>query len=427
MIDLSLIQNNQTIAVALSGGKDSMCLLHELLAVKDRLNLTIKAINIDHGIRGEESESDSLFVKNQCEKLGVPLAFYKVEAVTFSKENGYTLEQGARILRYDIFDKLLSEKFADKIATAHHKSDNFETVLFNIFRGTGLKGLGGIPKMRNGYIRPLLNLSKAEINDYIIKNNIPFVEDSTNFDSDYTRNYIRNELSPKILDKFPSAEDSVYRLSKIAKEEDEFLDSLAGSYIKKENENYFIPCEISPVLIKRCTKKILFSLGITKDYESVNFNDIVKLATLQNGSKITLPKNIVAVKYYEMIAFYIEEKPSFISETPFAVKTFKFEDYSLVITTDNLEKSLKFDKDKVPENAVIRNRKDGDIFKKFGGGTKKLKEFLIDKKVPRYSRDTIPVLAVDNTVLAVFGVEISEDIKVDDTTKTTLYAKILYE
>ena len=427
MIDLSLIQKNQTIAVALSGGKDSMCLLNCLLALKNDYNLTIKAVNIDHSIRGIESEKDSLFVKNYCEKLGVELSFFKVDAINFSKENGYSLEQGARILRYQIFDNLLSEKFADKIATAHHKSDNFETVLFNIFRGTGLKGIAGIPNFRGDYIRPLLKVSKAEINDYIIKNNIPFVEDLTNFDSDYTRNYIRNELSPKILDKFPVAEDAVYRLSQIAKEEDEFLDELASSYIKKENENYFIPCEISPVLIKRCTKKILFSLGVTKDYESVNFNDIVKLATLQNGSKITLPKNIVAVKYYEMIAFYIEEKPSFISETPFEVKTFKFEDYSLVITADNLEKSLKFDKDKVPKNAVIRNRKDGDIFKKFGGGTKKLKEFLIDKKVPRYSRDSIPVLAVDNTVLAVFGVEISEDIKVDERTKTTLYAKILYE
>ena len=256
MIDLSLIQKNQTIAVALSGGKDSMCLLTCLLALKNDYNLTIKAINIDHSIRGVESENDSLFVKNYCEKLGMPLAFFKVDAIEFSKENGYSLEQGARILRYQIFDKLLSENFADKIATAHHKSDNFETVLFNIFRGTGLKGVTGIPKQRDNFIRPLLNVTKAEIDSYIIKNNIPYVEDATNFDSDYTRNFIRNELSPKILDKFPSAEDAVYRLSQIAKEEDDFLDDLAKSYIKKENENYFISCEISPVLIKRSTKQI---------------------------------------------------------------------------------------------------------------------------------------------------------------------------
>ena len=137
MIDLSLISKNQTIAVALSGGKDSMCLLHCLLAIKSDFNLTIKAINIDHSIRGKDSENDSLFVKNYCEKLGVPLAFFKVDAVKFSSENGYTLEQGARILRYQIFDNLLNENYCDVIATAHHKTDNFETVLFNIFRGLG--------------------------------------------------------------------------------------------------------------------------------------------------------------------------------------------------------------------------------------------------------------------------------------------------
>ncbi len=427
MIDLSLIKKNQTIAVALSGGKDSICLLHNLLAIKNDYNLTIKAINIDHSIRGKDSENDSLFVKNYCEKLGVSLAFFKVDAITFSKENGYSLEQGARILRYEIFDNLLKEKFCDAIATAHHKSDNFETVLFNIFRGTGLKGLTGIPKTRKNYIRPLLNVSRKEIEDYIIKNNIPYVEDATNFDSEYSRNYIRNEIAPKILEKFPSAEDAVSRLSLLAKEEDEFLDQLAFSYIKNENENYYFSTDIPPIMMKRCAKIILSRLGVDKDYESVNLNDVVKLSTLQNGSKINLPKGVVAVKLYSVISFCVQVTPYLIDETPFAVDTFKFHDYSLKITTEFVEKALKFDGDKVPKNAVIRNRKNGDLFTKFGGGTKKLKDFLIDKKVPRYSRDSIPVLAVGNKILAVFGVEISEDIKVDTNTKNILYAKILYE
>ena len=427
MIDLSLIKKNQTIAVALSGGKDSICLLHNLLAIKNDYNLTIKAINIDHSIRGKDSENDSLFVKNYCDKLGVSLAFFKVDAITFSKENGYSLEQGARILRYEVFDNLLKENFCDAIATAHHKSDNFETVLFNIFRGTGLKGLTGIPKTRKNYIRPLLNASRKEIEDYIIKNNIPYVEDATNFDSEYSRNYIRNEIAPKILEKFPSAEDAVSRLSLLAKEEDEFLSQLAFSYIKNENENYYFSTDIPPIMMKRCAKIILSCLGVDKDYESVNLNDVVKLSTLQNGSKINLPKGVVAVKLYSVISFCVQVTPYLIDETPFAVDTFKFHDYSLKITTEFVEKALKFDGDKVPKNAVIRNRKNGDLFTKFGGGTKKLKDFLIDKKVPRYSRDSIPVLAVGNKILAVFGVEISEDIKVDTNTKNILYAKILYE
>ena len=427
MIDLSLISKNQTIAVALSGGKDSTCLLHCLLALKNDYNLTVKAINIDHSIRGKDSENDSLFVKNYCEELGVPLAFFKVDAVKFSNENGYTLEQGARILRYQIFNDLLNENYCDVIATAHHKSDNFETVLFNIFRGTGLKGLSGIPKKRNGFIRPLLNVSKKEIENYIIKNNIPYVEDATNFDITYTRNYIRNEIAPKILEKFPSAENSINRLSEIALEEDEFLENLATKQIKKEKENYFLPCNLNPVLIKRASKIILAKLGIEKDYEMVNFSDIVKLTTLQNGSKIVLPKGVVAVKEYEYIVFYKEEQKNVISPIPFDVKTYEFEDYSIVISKSPIENALTFDFDKIPISAVIRTRLDGDIFKKFGGGTKKLKDYLIDKKIPRYSRDTIPLLAVGNEVLIIFNVEISEDIKIDNTTKNQLYAKILYK
>lgn len=427
MIDLSLISKNQTIAVALSGGKDSMCLLSNLLALKNDYNLKIKAINIDHCIRGKDSENDSLFVKNYCEKLGVELAFFKVDAVKFSSENGYTLEQGARILRYQIFDNLLAENYCDVIATAHHKSDNFETVLFNIFRGTGLKGLAGIPKKRGRFIRPLLSVSRKEIEDYIIKNNIPFVEDATNFDSDYTRNYIRNEISPKILDKFPFAENSINRLSEIAIEEDEFLENLANENIKVEKENYFLPTNLNAVLIKRATKIILGKLGVDKDYEMVNLNDVVKLTTLQNGSKIVLPKGVVAVKQYDYIVFYKEEQKNTISPIPFEIKTYEFEDYSIVISKTPIENALTFDGDKIPPTAVIRTRLDGDIFKKFGGGTKKLKDYLIDKKIPRYSRDTIPVLAVDNQVLIIFNVEISEDIKVDSTTKNQLYAKILYK
>lgn len=425
MIDLSLIKKNQTIAVALSGGMDSMCLLHLLLDIKSEYNLTIKAINIDHSIRGKESEMDSLFVQTYCEKLEVPLKFFKVDATEFSKQNGYTLEQGARVLRYQIFDSLLSENFAGVIATAHHLSDNFETVLLNLFRGAGLKGLAGIPKSRNGYIRPLLNATKEEINNYVIKNSIPYTQDSTNFESDYARNYLRNEVVPKILDKFSSAETTVKRLSETASEEDEFLTNLASSYIKKGDKNYLLPCSLNAVLVKRASLTILKNLGVEKDYEAVNLNDIIKLLSLKNGSKITLPKGVVAVKEYDYINFYIEEQKTEFLEVPFEVKSYDFDKFSIVISNKPLENSLTFDGDKIPKNAVIRTRKDGDIFKKFGGGTKKLKDFLIDKKIPRFERDNLLVLAENNQILLVFNVEISENIKVDNNTKNKLYAKII--
>ncbi len=425
MIDYSLISKNQTIAVALSGGMDSMCLLHLLLSRKEEYNLTIKAINIDHSIRGKESESDSLFVKNYCEKLGIPLKFFKVDAVKFSKENKYTLEQGARVLRYTIFNDLLSENYADKIATAHHLNDNFESVLFNVFRGSGLRGLAGISPSDDKFIRPLLNVSKAEIKDYIQKNDIPFVEDSTNSETDFTRNYIRNVLSPLIEEKFPNSPLAVKRLSDISREENDFLESLSSSHVKEGENGYFINTDTPPVLFKRAVIIALNLCGLEKDYEKTHVEDVYNLISLQNGSKITLPRNIVAVREYDRISFYIERETSKINDIPFGIGSYNFNDFTLEISYTPNKNTLVFDGDKIPKTAVIRTRKNGDVFKKFGGGTKKLKDYFIDKKIPRFKRDNYPVLAVGNQVLIIFGVELSKDIKVDANTKTKVYSRLI--
>ena len=423
MIKLRNVEKNKVIAVALSGGKDSMCLLDLLLKSSKKFNITVKAVNIDHSIRGKESERDSNFVKEYCKNSGVELRFFKVDAKRYSKENNLTVEEGARMLRYDIFANLLRENFCDVIATAHHLSDNFETVLFNIFRGTSTKGLTGIPDKRDGFIRPLINVTRAEIEEYVLKNDIPFVEDSTNGDIDYTRNYLRNVVIPKILEKFPTAETSVKRLGEISKEENDYLDELANDKLEFENGKYYLPVDLAPILLKRASKTILYNLGIKKDYEAVHFKDILKLTTLNNGSKITLPKNVVAVKEYDKIAFYIESEKVENITVNYKIAKFKFYDKTYEITTKPLEGALIFDGDKIPQNAIIRTKRDGDVFKKFGGGTKKLKDYLIDKKIPRANRETLPLLAVDNQILLIFGVEISDDIKVTDTTKNSLYAK----
>ncbi len=423
MTNLFYNYKNAVIAVALSGGKDSMCLLDLLLKAQKTHNLTVKAVNIDHSIRGKDSERDSNFVKDYCKKVGVELRFFKVDALSYSKENNLTLEEGARALRYQVFDSLLNENFADYIATAHHLSDNFETVLLNLFRGTGVKGLTGIPKKRDKFIRPLLELSRQDIDSYVIKNNIPFVTDDSNFDNNYTRNYLRNEIIPKILEKFPSSETSISRLTKIVKDEDEYLDSLALSHIENANGKYYLNNSLSPVLFKRATKIILNNLGIKKDYESVHLDDAFKLTSLSSGSKITLPKNVVAVKEYDKIAFFCDENEIAKEVINYTGKTFTFLGKTYEISDKKLDNALLFDGDKIPKNAVIRSKKDGDIFKKFGGGRKKLKDYLIDKKIPRIDRNKIPLLAVDNNILLIFGVEISDDIKVTSKTTNLLYTK----
>lgn len=422
MIDTSLIKRGEVIAVALSGGKDSVCLLHLLLENREKLNIAVKAVHVDHGIRGQASENDAQFVKNYCEKLSVPLKIFKVDAPAYSAENSLSLEQGARELRYEIFNKLLSDGFADKIATAHHKNDNFESLLFNIFRGAGLKGASGIPKQNGNIIRPLLSLTQNDIENYVQKNKLPFVQDQTNFDSVYTRNYIRNEVVPKIVKKFPDAINNGARFSSICKEEDEFLSDLASKIILEKENKLYIPLNENAVLVKRAVIIALSRLDVNKDYEYVHVLDVLGLKTLQSGAKITLPKNVIAQKEYDFAVLYKNDTIKDDKVYPFIIGNFDFNGNACEIST--LGGSLKFDGDKIPSGAVIRTRRDGDVFKKFGGGTKKLKEFLIDKKIPLSKRDKLPVIAKDNVVYLVFGVEISDHVKVTDKTKTILYANL---
>lgn len=425
MIDKTLLIHGETIAVALSGGKDSVCLLHLLLSIKEELSLTVKAVHVNHSIRGAESNRDEEFCKNLCKNLNVELKTFTVDAPAYSKQNSLSLEQGARLLRYDCFASIIKSGFANKIATAHHKNDNFETVLFNLFRGTGLGGLTGIKRVNDYIIRPISQLSREDVEDYVKKHDLPFVEDSTNLDTLYTRNFIRQELTPKILDRFPEALDGVKRLSDIVCEEDEFLNGLALKLLTEEGGKIYLPLNSQKVLFRRAVILALKKLGVKKDYEFIHVLQVENLKNLQSGAAVTLPKGVTAVKEYDKIVFFGEKEEKSTLELPYKIGETDFDGKKVVITTENLDKPyLLFDGDKIPPSAVIRTRRDGDVFTKFGGGTKKLKEYLIDKKIPLLSRDELLVVASGQTVYLVLGVEISDTVRLTSETKLKLKAKI---
>ena len=214
-----LINPNDRVAVAISGGKDSVCLLHALLENAKKLNYSVSAINVEHGIRGQQSLNDTAFVKALCQEWRVTLYTFSVDAIEHSKANKLCIEESARILRYECFYRAISDGFADKVATAHHLSDNAESVLFNLFRGTGVKGAVGIESNFNDkIIRPFLQVTTTQIEDYISKHNLKFVTDSTNFDDDYTRNALRHKVLPQIKELFPQAEKSIKRFGEIIKQ-----------------------------------------------------------------------------------------------------------------------------------------------------------------------------------------------------------------
>ncbi len=433
MLNTKLIKKEDTIAVALSGGKDSVCLLDMLLTEREKLGITVKAVNVDHGIRGDASVRDSEFVKALCVKLGVPLYFKKLDCVSFSAENGFSPEEGARILRYKVFDEAIKSGFCDKIATAHHASDKAETVLFNILRGASPLGASGISESSRGgkIIRPMLSLSRREIDKYAVRRGLNYVIDETNLETEYTRNFLRLEVFPLIEKRFPEAEKSVLRFADTLKADEEYLNETAMRTVTEKNGEISFPCDLAYPIFMRASFYAMKKLGIQKDYEKIHGEAVYALKNSENGKKVTLPKNIFAVKDYGKITFYKtaeKEKTgeNFTFETPFALGEYEFADkkYKFEIVGDTVVKSgdnrLIADFLKIPGTAVLRSRREGDVFCKYGGGTKKLKDYLIDRKVPSRDRDKLLLLADGSDVLIICGIEISDAIKVDKTTRNVL-------
>ena len=217
-----LLQNAKDVTVALSGGADSMALLYALVELKDELGLqSITAAHFNHGIRGKEALRDQHFVEQQCKKLGIKLFLGSADVPAFAKENNLSLELAARQLRYQFFETLDT----GLIATAHTASDNIETVLFNLTRGTALSGICGIPPKRDKYIRPLILCTRADIESYCAQKGIDFVTDSTNLSDDYTRNNIRHNVVPVLKQINQSAENAVSRMTAALREDEDFINN----------------------------------------------------------------------------------------------------------------------------------------------------------------------------------------------------------
>ncbi len=411
------------IGVALSGGRDSVALAH-LLKMG---GYNIVAINVEHGIRGEKSVEDSNFVKELCEKWDIPLYAYSVKALDFAQENGYTVEQAARILRYQIFDKVIEEKKCDYVALAHHMDDQAETMLMHILRGTGVKGLVGMRKIKGSYIRPLLDYTREDINAYVEQNGLEYVEDETNCDMAYTRNFLRGELEI-LKDRYQDLQTSFARLSAIAEETEDYLDSQTPNVTFVGNEVFVkIAEDLHPVIEKRMYFKAIGMLGVTQDIENKHYELLLSLKRAQNGKRIELSHGIVAHKQEGYIVFTKAEELLKIEDMFFNVANLEWLGYDAdVFEIDKFKKvenALFFDLDKVPKDAVLRSRKDGDFIEKFGGGTKSLGDFFTDRKIPLRDRDKLILLASGSEVLVVFGVEISKKLAITADTKRVCVVK----
>lgn len=419
-----MIKPGDVIGVGCSGGSDSMALLSFLAQNQEKYDIEVVAIHVDHSIR-ENSSDDADFVRAKAREMGVRFYKFRIDAPKIAKDRGISLESAAREGRYGVFEALLKKGLVDKIALAHQKSDQAETILMHLFRGAGMSGAKGMEAIRdNVYIRPMLNTSKQEIYDWLSENRIDYVDDETNADNTYNRNFVRNVLMREVVKRWPSAVDAITSFAKSIAEDDEFINSMAHiDAVMFEDKVARVPLSYflyqSPI-VNRILFKVFKRIGITRDIERKHIEAIKELATKgENGKRIYLPFEAIAIKEYDYLTIYNRHVEEVTFSEPFKCGEFEVPSFGKVIVRrvkdfTPKEGVLYLDYRKVPKTASWRFREDGDVFEKFGGGKKKLKSFLIDKKIPQRKRNFLPVLADGNEIYAIAGVEISEKVKVED-------------
>lgn len=420
----NLFKPGEIIGVGCSGGSDSLALLHYLAQNQEKFDIEVVAIHVDHQIR-ENSYMDADFVKERAKDLGIRYYKFRVDVPKLAKEKGQGIEAAARDARYGVFKSLVQKGVVDKIALAHHTQDQAETILMHIFRGSGLAGAKGMEAVSDKiYLRPMLNTSKQEIYDYLNENHLEYMEDYTNEDNSYNRNFVRNVILKGVVERWPNAISSIVNFGKAVKEDDDYINTQVYSdAIMTEDKLVKIPTSFflyDKAIVSRLIFKALKSIGINKDIERKHISLITNLALSgENGSRVFLPFEAIAVKEYDYVTIYNRHVEEVVFEEQFKCGEFDAPNFGKVVTKrvkdfDIPEGAILLDYRKVPKGAIWRYRQDGDVFTKFGGGTKKLKSFMIDKKIPSRIRDFIPVLAYENEVYAIAGYEISEKVKVED-------------
>ncbi|VAX20855.1 tRNA(Ile)-lysidine synthetase [hydrothermal vent metagenome] len=436
--DNKLIESNDKLLLALSGGADSVFALTFLTNFKNKYSIRICALHINHSLRGDESDGDEKFCMKFCSDLNIEFYSEKIDIKSIAENKKLSIEEAARNIRYEKLEEYLKISNSDKIVTAHNLDDNTETVLLNLFRGTGLKGLSGIPVKRDNIIRPFLSAGKSEIIEYLNGNNIEFRIDSTNKQSEFKRNYLRNEIIPKIRENInPKADRNILRLSQIIKNAELVLKDLvtenASKFISYINSELIISKEIkripSHLIGEVIRRSIEEKLSVIIDYE--DFLNIQNLIDLQVGSKVDLSQNLEAVseREYLLIRKKMNTENSatdielyFNSEIKFGERIIGCMEVNINEVRYTNSKNVEFiNADGLVEPLVIRRWEHGDKFNPLGlKGTKNVSDFLTENKVPASSKNEQLVLLNKSMIIWVVGYRIDESVKISNKIKKAM-------
>ncbi len=431
----NLLQSGDNVICAISGGADSVCLLHSLITLKKEYNINIYAAHVNHMIRGKEAECDSLYVKKICKAAEIELFYREIDIPKLSEKLKIGEEECGRIMRYDFFDEISRSLNGAKIAVAHNLNDNAETILFHLIRGSSAEGLSGIKYKRDNIIRPLLDVTRAEIERYLIQNSVSWRVDSTNLTTEYTRNKIRLDVFPKLNEICKDAEKHIVRSASFVKEDNEFLCNCKDELKKRafiNDELLLYEFRDAPVPIKRRLIKDVLEVWGAIEITGKKIDSFISFTDGESGKFFDINKNTSVQKEYSKIVLKKEKVTEEISltldlDSPVEIngKTIRLTYSSVPVKKDKNNVAI-FDGDKIKPPFNVRYRKDGDrIFLKGLDGSKKISDILTDEKVPQMQRCEIPIVEKDGEILFLCGLRQSALYNIGSDTE--LFLVIQYE
>ncbi|MGN0204594.1 MAG: tRNA lysidine(34) synthetase TilS [Coprococcus sp.] len=450
-----LLQKGDSVVAGVSGGADSICLLYILMALKPVMHLKLTVVHIHHGLRGEAADADRDFVKKICAAEDVPFVCYQTDIRAMAAARHMSEEEAGRIFRYECFERVRAEKNADKIAVAHHMDDTAETVLMNLFRGSGLKGLAGIPAVRGAVVRPLLYVSRKEIEAFLERNDIAYRTDSTNFETDYTRNRLRLDVLPYIKENInPAAAEHIADTAVLAADVCRYVEEQA----RKAGESLVHwsaaekACEIDVegfikqdrAIQRELLRQVLGSAaGQMKDIGMVHIESVRQLFDGSAGRRVSLPYGLCAVRNYVSVrithAYTAENKVENDREAeeiaPDIPGTCLLGDgRKLELSVFSADKNLQipkkmytkwFDYDKIKNRLVLRHRRAGDYMIIGGGHKKALRRIMMDDRIPQADRNGLLLLADGSHVLWIpDSGRISDYYRITEATKRILAVQL---
>ncbi len=457
-----MLQKGDGVVLGVSGGADSVCLLFMLLSLRSKLDLKLSVVHVNHGIRADAS-ADADYVRSLCKEQNVPFYLFEEKIEELAKMRGCSTEEAGRQYRYEVFAEVMEKVHAQKIAVAHNRNDRAETMLFHLFRGTGLTGLAGIRPVREQIIRPLLCLDRAEIEGYLEEKGIAYRHDSTNDSDDYTRNKIRHHILPYAEQEIvPGTVANMNRTADILTETEYYIEEQiqkAKRECVQEMQDEVPGFRLDAIAFgglhefmkKRLVLELLKELSPGhKDIAAIHVEDVCLLFEREGNREIHLPYGIRARRQYGEL---------FLERPESAYTTYEFEEtlirpdeiteeekvfslgrgrrmYLKLLNLDKNPINLQdipenqytkwFDYDKIIGCLTLRNRKRGDYLTMRSGEAlqhKKVKDYMIAEKIPKIRRGQIPLLAEGEHVLWLVGYRISEYYKVNENTKRILQVR----